>query len=404
MLEDLPSWRDYTGQTLEEILGTGWIDCVHPENRARTLIHWEECRTSKSVYEIEYRMRGADGIYRLFSVRGVPVLGANGAVREWIGANTDITERKLAEEVLSESERRFRFLNDLSDATHSLSQPNEIMAAVARLLGKHLHVSRCAYAEVEKDGDRLTVPDDFTDGCASVTGKFRLSEFGEYTHSKMAAGRTLVLHDVDAELTPAEGADAFNAIQIKAMISCPLVKNGNLVAMMAVHHLTQRHWTNAEIALVQEVVERSWSIIERARAEIVLRESAEHLRLVIAASNDGIWEHDFVSDVLTWSDRIYEMFGLERGSFVPSVGAFTALLHPNDRASFQKAVSEQMANGGRYEAHSRILRGDGIFGNFLGRGRVVLDDAGKPIRIVGSLADLTSLLQAKRTTVEQATS
>ena len=402
VLEDLPSWRAYTGQTLEEIIGTGWIDCVHPEDRPRTLRHWDECRANKSVFEIEYRMLGADKTYRLFSVRGVPVLDANGAVREWIGANTDITERKLAEEVLSESERRFRFLNDLSDATHSLSQPNEIMAAVAQLLGKHLRVSRCAYAEVEKDGDHLTVPGDYTDGCASVIGEFRLSDFGEHTHSKMAAGRTLVLQDVDAELTPAEGAAAFNAIQIKAMISCPLIKNGSLVAMMAVHHLTPRHWTNAEIALVQEVVERSWSIIERARAEIVLRESAEHLRLVIAASNDGIWEHDFVTDVLTWSDRMYEMFGLERGSFVPSVGAFTALLHPDDRASFQKAVREQMANGGRYEAPTRILRGDGTFGNFLGRGRVVLDDAGKPIRIVGSLADLTSLLQAERKTVEQA--
>ena len=126
-------------------------------------------------------------------------------------------------------------------------------------------------------------------------------------------------------------------------------------------------------------------ITERKRSELVLRENEEHLRLVIAASNDGIWEHDYLTDVLTWSDRMYEMFGLDQRSFVPTVGSFTALLHPDDRALFQKTVREQMANGGRYEAHMRILRRDGSYGNFLGRGRVVLDTAGKPIRIVGSL-------------------
>ena len=61
---------------------------------------------------------------------------------------------------------------------------------------------------------------------------------------------------------------------------------------------TPRQWTESEITLVQEVVERCWSIIERARAELVVRESEEHLRLVIAASNDGIFEHDFITEVI----------------------------------------------------------------------------------------------------------
>jgi PAS domain S-box-containing protein len=143
-------------------------------------------------------------------------------------------------------------------------------------------------------------------------------------------------------------------------------------------------------------------ITKRARAELVLRESEEYLRLVIAASNDGIWEYDFLTDALTWSDRVYDMFGLDRRSFVPTLDSFTALLHPDDRAAFQKTVPEQMTSGARYEAHIRVLRGDGSYGHFLRRGRAVLDAAGKSTRMVGSFADLTSLLQAEQKLVEQA--
>ncbi len=143
-------------------------------------------------------------------------------------------------------------------------------------------------------------------------------------------------------------------------------------------------------------------ITKRTRAELVLRESEEYLRLVIAASNDGIWEYDFLADALTWSDRVYEMFLLDRRSFTPTLDSFTALLHPDDRATFQKTVREQMTSGARYEAHIRILRGDGSYGHFLRRGRAVLDAAGKPTRMVGSFADLTSLLQAEQKLLEQA--
>ncbi len=402
VLEDLPGWRAYTGQTADEILGTGWAAYLHPEDRARTRQKWAECTANKSLYEIEYRVRGADGVYRVFSARGVPVLDADGAIREWVGTSTDITERKLAEEVLAESERRLRFLNDLSDATRSLARPEIIMATVARLLGSHLRVSRCVYAEVEEDGEHFTAPYDYTDGCRSMAGEYRLSTFGERCRSESTAGRTFVLRDVDAELAPADGADGFTAIQTKAIISCPLIKNDGLRAMIAVMDPAPRPWTDGEIALVEEVGERCWSIMERARAELVLRESEEHLRLVIAGSNDGIFDHDLLTGTLTWSDRLYEMLGLDRRSFLPTIDSFTALIHPDDRGTFEKSVSKQLAHAGRYDAHTRIRRRDGSYGNFLGRGQIVPDPAGKPIRIVGSVADLTSLLQAEQTLVEQA--
>jgi PAS domain S-box-containing protein len=82
--------------------------------------------------------------------------------------------------------------------------------------------------------------------------------------------------------------------------------------------------------------------------------------------------------------------------------AFTALLHRDDRAPFFEAVRDQLARGGRYEARLRILRQDGSYGNFLARGSTVRDAEGNAIGIVGSLADLTSLLEAELKLAEQA--
>ncbi|MGL4549816.1 MAG: sensor histidine kinase [Gemmataceae bacterium] len=63
------------------------------------------------------------------------------------------------------------------------------------------------------------------------------------------------------------------AIEIKAIVCCPLVKGGRLEALMAVHQSARRAWTAAEVALVEEVVERCWAHIERARSEAALREA-----------------------------------------------------------------------------------------------------------------------------------
>ena len=98
MAEDLPMWREFTGQTPAEIQGRGWIDAIHPEDRERTADLWARSVGSRSFYHTEYRMRRNDGEYRDMAVHGVPVLELDGTIREWVGTCADITDRVQAEE------------------------------------------------------------------------------------------------------------------------------------------------------------------------------------------------------------------------------------------------------------------------------------------------------------------
>ncbi len=103
VVDDLPAWRRYTGQSLEEIRGWGWSKAVHPDDLEQTSEVWRKAVQEKRNYEVEYRLRRHDGVYRHFLARGVPSFNEDGTIREWVGTCIDITERKEAEQVLRRS-------------------------------------------------------------------------------------------------------------------------------------------------------------------------------------------------------------------------------------------------------------------------------------------------------------
>ncbi|AFY35286.1 PAS domain S-box protein [Calothrix sp. PCC 7507] len=110
---EMLTWIAYTGQIQEEVDGWGWLDPIHPDDRARSAEVWSAAVANRGLYQTEYRLRDKDGIYRYFSVYGAPVMEADGSIREWIGTCTDIHERKLAE---AENQRLMDMLNHSSDA------------------------------------------------------------------------------------------------------------------------------------------------------------------------------------------------------------------------------------------------------------------------------------------------
>ncbi len=108
IVEDSPSWCLFTGQSVDEYLGWGWLDAIHPDDRARVKAAWEEAIRTQGIFSIEYRLHHVTNEWRWMAAKAVPPLTDKGTVREWVGMNTDITARRLAEEALRDSEEKLR--------------------------------------------------------------------------------------------------------------------------------------------------------------------------------------------------------------------------------------------------------------------------------------------------------
>jgi PAS domain S-box-containing protein len=110
---DMPEWRAYTGMSVQEIKGWGWLKSLHADDRERTMINWQRATDTRSFYETEYRIRRVDGIYVWHQARGIPILNADGSIREWFGICADIQRSKDADAKRVEAETALRHLNDV---------------------------------------------------------------------------------------------------------------------------------------------------------------------------------------------------------------------------------------------------------------------------------------------------
>jgi two-component system cell cycle sensor histidine kinase/response regulator CckA len=102
---DQPSWTAFTGQTLEQHRGWGWLNAIHPDDREHSGRAWATAVTSRTAYHVEHQVCRADGEYRHMSARAVPVIDPGGAILEWVGVHTDVTDQKRAEADLRTRDR-----------------------------------------------------------------------------------------------------------------------------------------------------------------------------------------------------------------------------------------------------------------------------------------------------------
>ncbi len=134
---------------------------------------------------------------------------------------------------------------------------------------------------------------------------------------------------------------------------------------------------------------------ERRRAAEKLEENRRFLLEAQQVAHLGIWEWDIAKNVVTWSDELYKIYGLNPAEFAASYEAFLERIHPDDRERVGGLIDGSYQNRTPLDFYHRIVRPDGTIRTLHGRGEVVTDEANNPIRMVGTGLDVTELVKAE---------
>ena len=173
---------------------------------------------------------------------------------------------------------RESLLGQIDAVTREATDPTEITDSAARLLGCHLRVNRCAYAEVQGDQDSIRVLGDYVDGLPSMVGSFSLHQFSEAAYDALVSGQPFIVQNAELDPRCAAGIESFRATGVISSVSFPLMKHDRLTAILAVHCMQPRQWQPEEIGLVASVAARCWESLERGRVLRALEADREELR------------------------------------------------------------------------------------------------------------------------------
>ena len=481
-----PRWVDYTGIPEADQLGYGWLDQLHPDDRERVMAEWSKVAPRGGVFDIEFRIRRADGVYRWFRTRAIPFRDADGRVVKWFGSNSDIDDHKRVHEELRESEERARAtLYGIGDAVIATDEGGRVkqMNRVAEKLtgwteshasGRPLDdvfriVNEQTHAAVESPVARvlreeqvvglanhtLLIGKDGSEHPIADSGAPIRNEKGETT------GVVLVFRDQTEERAAQkalEESEAFNRTIVESIPQQLFLKDRNGVYLavnqpyaaslgcrpeqlvgkddfafyptelaekyraddravmesgqvkdMEERFLAQgkEYWIHTIKAPVRDdggqvtaVLGLFEDISARQRVEQSLKDARDRLEEAQRAAHLGNWEFDAVNDQITGSQEFYRLFdvvpeGLSRFS------QFVERLHPDDRERVQRDVADALKQDRPYDTDYRVRLSDGGWRDVIARGRVFVDEGGKPLRMVGTCLDITERKQAENALREQ---
>jgi signal transduction histidine kinase/DNA-binding response OmpR family regulator len=264
----------------------------------------------------------------------------------------DIAARVEVEAALRQRDARLQILHDLGDLIAETADDSRILPESLRLLGQRLHASRVVYADV--DGGDFTVAAEYTDGCASMLGRYRLADFGERVSTELGRGTAdVVVGDVHAELSPSE-ATRLDALGIKAFIACSLVRSGSVHALAMVHQSTPGHWAPTDVTIVRELVERCWSTIEQRAVESKLRSNEALLRIAGRVGRFGGWSLHLETSRVVWSDEVCTIHDVAPGFELPLRDAIE-FYAPEFRSTIRRCVESCTRDGVPFDLELQIV-------------------------------------------------
>jgi PAS domain S-box-containing protein len=266
--EDSPEWRWITGQSLEEYLGNGWLDAIHPEDRERVEHAWRECVRAGRVFDNRYRVRTKAGAYRHYDVRAVPIERA-GAIVEWVGASTDVTAQREAEEMrgrlteqLSAAALRTARLQQATSMLAEALTVEQVVEVITEVGRSAVGAERSAVALLDPDGLRLR-----TVNPGGMAGELPL-DVPSVISAAITSRRPVLVEDPDAlrkQFEPDANVDLYlRHSDEQAWVGLPLLAAGAPLGAIRFSFTRPRRITEEERVFLEALAGQCALAVERA--------------------------------------------------------------------------------------------------------------------------------------------
>lgn len=300
-------WFDYTGTTFEEMQGWGWKSVHDPDHVDRVADKWTRTVKALEVWEDTFPLRGKDGQYRWFLSRAIPIRDESGNVVRWFGTNTDITERKEAEEALQQA--RDELEERVRERTAQLRLRNEQLARLASEITLTERRERRRVADILHDhlqqllvGAKLGL--DILARDADVHQRDAVAHIKELIDEGIKASRTLTV-----ELSPPILHDAGLAAGLDWLARWMKEKHG-LDVKLEVDERAKTEREDVRVLLFESVRELLFNVVKHAQTATASVTLTLHddKHLCVTVSDNGPGFH--VDSVLATNTRTNSGFGL----------------------------------------------------------------------------------------------
>ena len=340
----------YFGKTLEELKGWATSDAVHPDDLPNVVMAWRHSVETGDPYDVDHRLRRADGAYLWFHSRGLCLRDAKGRIVRWYNLLTDIDERKRAEEKLRRSEA---YLSEAQKLSHTGSAGWDIAT-------REIYWSQETFRIYELD----------------PTTKVTSELIVQRTHPEDRSAVQEVF-----ERASREHAE----FDLEHRI---LMRDGSFKNLRVMGH------PSVDDSGRLEMVGAVTDITEHKHAEQALRESEADLLEAQRLSHTGSFKHEISTDKVIVSPEFYRIYGITPDEGASNTECFFSRFHPDDRERvvelFEKAEIEKTD----FQAHHRIVLPDGTTKHLHCVGHPVLNESGGLVEYVGTSIDVTEQVRA----------
>jgi len=175
--------------------------------------------------------------------------------------------------------------------------------------------------------------------------------------------------------------------EMVAFAGHPLVVDERLVGVMTL--FARDALSDTVAAALASVSDHIALGIERHRSAAALRSAEERMRFALQNADVGIWDMDYTTGALRWSETMEAHYGLDPGTFGGTFAAFVERIHPDDRESLMETIGKAMKSGVDFRVEHRSIWPDGTVRWLSGAGRVHLGEHSEPVRGVGISLDVT---------------